>query len=323
MSIKNLSIENFTVFKNINIDFSPGINILIGENGTGKTHLLKLLYVYCNAYFDFDGPVQHKSFSHGLLDAFQNTPSKELIRWQANKAHVEIDGCQIEINDKNSNKEKCKVSSAYDAIYIPSKDMLTHSGIEHDFRSRMLPFDSTQIDILNKAKNHRLRYLAPEKESVLKKIADVLDGEIKQVAEKFIVISKNGHNIRFETESEGRKKFALLYQLLLNQPLGEGTVLLWDEPEANVNPKLVSNIVEILFELARLGVQIFLATHDYNLMKYFNVKKNNSDKIAFISLYKTADGVAYESEEDYSLLEHNSIVEASIKLLEDDLDGGL
>ena len=43
MIIKRIKLEQFTVFENQQIDFIPGINVLVGENGTGKTHLLKVL----------------------------------------------------------------------------------------------------------------------------------------------------------------------------------------------------------------------------------------------------------------------------------------
>ncbi|ELV04739.1 AAA family ATPase, partial [Brachyspira hampsonii] len=42
-NIENIKISNFTVFKNAEINFSKGLNIFIGKNGTGKTHLLKLI----------------------------------------------------------------------------------------------------------------------------------------------------------------------------------------------------------------------------------------------------------------------------------------
>ena len=32
---------NFTVFDHAEFTFSPGVNVLIGKNGTGKTHVLK------------------------------------------------------------------------------------------------------------------------------------------------------------------------------------------------------------------------------------------------------------------------------------------
>ena len=44
MIIKAIKAENYTVFENTTIQFSKGINVFIGENATGKTHMLKLLY---------------------------------------------------------------------------------------------------------------------------------------------------------------------------------------------------------------------------------------------------------------------------------------
>ena len=45
--ITQLQLKNFTAFTELAIDFSPGINIIIGENGTGKTQLLKALLALC------------------------------------------------------------------------------------------------------------------------------------------------------------------------------------------------------------------------------------------------------------------------------------
>ena len=42
--IEHLELKNFTAFKDHGIDLSPKINVIIGENGTGKTHLLKAAY---------------------------------------------------------------------------------------------------------------------------------------------------------------------------------------------------------------------------------------------------------------------------------------
>ncbi len=51
--ISSISIKNFTVFKDVKIDFSKGINFIIGDNSSGKTNLIKLLYSttsYINIY---------------------------------------------------------------------------------------------------------------------------------------------------------------------------------------------------------------------------------------------------------------------------------
>jgi Recombinational DNA repair ATPase (RecF pathway) len=36
VSIESIELRNFTVFKDLKVNFSKGINIIIGENGTGK-----------------------------------------------------------------------------------------------------------------------------------------------------------------------------------------------------------------------------------------------------------------------------------------------
>lgn len=50
--LKTLNVKNFTVFSDVTLAFSPGLNVIVGENGTGKTHLLKLGYLFCKAWPD-------------------------------------------------------------------------------------------------------------------------------------------------------------------------------------------------------------------------------------------------------------------------------
>ncbi|MEI0489800.1 ATP-binding protein [Brachyspira pulli] len=56
--IENIKISNFTVFKNAEINFSKGLNVFIGKNGTGKTHLLKL--INCLDYNFYDDKLKIK-----------------------------------------------------------------------------------------------------------------------------------------------------------------------------------------------------------------------------------------------------------------------
>lgn len=61
MKLSQLKLENITVFNQLDLKLDSGINIFIGENGTGKTHILKLLYSACQA-------VNPKvSFSHKIV----------------------------------------------------------------------------------------------------------------------------------------------------------------------------------------------------------------------------------------------------------------
>ena len=42
--LESLIIDNFTAFGSKELKFSDGLNVFVGENGTGKTHLLKIPY---------------------------------------------------------------------------------------------------------------------------------------------------------------------------------------------------------------------------------------------------------------------------------------
>ncbi len=50
--LHSLHIRHFTVFRDADFAFSPGLNVIVGDNGTGKTHVLKLGYLFSRAWSD-------------------------------------------------------------------------------------------------------------------------------------------------------------------------------------------------------------------------------------------------------------------------------
>ncbi len=54
MHIRHLNLINFKNIQQAEINFSPGINCLVGENGAGKTNVLDALYYlsFCKSYFN-------------------------------------------------------------------------------------------------------------------------------------------------------------------------------------------------------------------------------------------------------------------------------
>jgi predicted ATPase len=100
-------------------------------------------------------------------------------------------------------------------------------------------------------------------------------------------------------------------------PWKRGLFYFWDEPEANMNPVHIPLIVEILLELQRSGVQIFVSTHDYILAKYFEVKKIEQDDIVFYSMYNSNNTVLCEKNSLFRELVNNPIVSAFNELLDE------
>jgi recombinational DNA repair ATPase RecF len=40
MALKSLTLSNFTAFSEAEFNFAPQLNVIVGENGAGKTHVL-------------------------------------------------------------------------------------------------------------------------------------------------------------------------------------------------------------------------------------------------------------------------------------------
>ncbi len=49
--LKQASFKNLTTLPNETLVFAPGLNVVVAENGCGKTHLLKAIYSLLSVNF--------------------------------------------------------------------------------------------------------------------------------------------------------------------------------------------------------------------------------------------------------------------------------
>ena len=71
--------------------------------------------------------------------------------------------------------------------------------------------------------------------------------------------------------AEGVRKLGMLARLVATASLTGGGTLFWDEPETNLNPKLMRGVAEALLRIANEGVQVLAATHSLFLLREFEV----------------------------------------------------
>lgn len=324
MQIKKTHIQNFTVFGDMQIEFSKGINVLIGTNGTGKTHLLKSLYAVCERVNREDNDdISRPYFSVNPMELVRD--KKDLTK----TTQVKVDFAKESSSSYQIIKHEggklaadggsyCNIDFRLKPVYIPAKEMLSHSkGFLALNNKYDIPFDKTYVDIITNAELPETREITPLDENLLSTISTVIDGKVVHENGAFYILKTDGDKIEFPIEAEGLRKFGLLWKLIRNGLIENNTILFWDEPEANINPELMPILVDILLELQRKGVQIFLATHSYNLAKYFEVKQTDQDAVLYHYLYKTKNGVKSESNQYFGELRNNPIIEADAKLLDD------
>lgn len=296
--LTGIKIENFTAFDNLEVKLSEGINVLIGANGTGKTHLMKLLY---GAMQQADSSAV-KTMDQTLQGLFLPDSLGRLVKRSLGRgkgefsvARKEEDGVERSIRYELSTLGKSQTINSrvwsrpkqYNVVYIPVKDMLANSpGFKSLYEKRELYFESVYADIITMA------LLPPtkgsgtkEKGQLLDMIQGVIDGKVEKKNEKFYLKNAQG-NLEFTLLAEGYRKLGLLYSLIQNESISAGSVLFWDEPEANLNPRLASKVVKILLELQRMGTQIFIATHDYVMLKELELSSDPTlDHVAYHALY--------------------------------------
>jgi energy-coupling factor transporter ATP-binding protein EcfA2 len=304
MAIDRAEIKGFLVFKGeFALDFCPGVNVIIGGNGTGKTTLIKVMYGLCE--------------STKSLVRFENcSPGKTVVYSQPFECQIKIgdlfvkrtyDGSSDKIDQSHQFAD-----SPLNAVFIPVAEMLSHSqGFLELSTKYSMPYDRTQISILVNAGLPVTREVTPNAANVLDKIGKIIEGEVLYEDGKYYILKHNGLKVEFSFEASGYQKFGLLWKLLRNGLLESGSVLFWDEPEASTNPGLMSVLVDILLELQRGGVQIFVATHNSNLAQLFDIKHTDGDSLLFCNLSKNDDGtIRCDSAAVYAELPQNVLEDA-------------
>lgn len=273
------------------LDFCDGINVLIGENGVGKTSLLKMIYAAAQWSIKQTNPGKTKR----LLQFFSNSlRDSEALKNADNKEGY----CYYKVSDgEHSFEDSLSHNGIFhyedwlglniQSVFIPTTEMLSHSkGFLAMNEKYNMPFDGTQIDIIVNASLPETREIPNTMKVILDKISDVIDGTVIQEEDSFYVVKKDGRKVDFSLEAEGLRKLGLLWKLIRNGLLERGTILLWDEPETNLNPELYPLVAEILLELQQNEVQIFVATHSYNFAKYLEIRRKRKEQVMFHNLYK-------------------------------------
>ena len=319
--IERICIRNFTVFEHTDIAASAGVNIVIGKNGTGKTQLLKLLYVGSLM------PSKGRESFYSCFGVRGHDP--RLLRADAKQeSEIQLDtgneNYAVTVVPHNFHSNDCYrfiySPDVPSMVYIPVKDMLTHAKglLAMADKYQDFPFDQTLLDIITKANQWKLRDVPDIAAKIMPHLEQVMDGQVVIENEEFYIRKNDGRMVKFSVEAEGIKKIGLLWQLLMNESITTDSILLWDEPEANLNPDFLPILVECLLELSRHGVQIFLSTHNYIFAKYFEVRRKQGDQLAYHSLYANEAGaVSCETKPHFSDLEHNAIMQTFDRLLDE------
>lgn len=321
MSLTRVRLTNFTAFSDLSVDLSPGINVFVGRNGVGKTHLMKVCYAACEVATTGIG------FSEKLVRVFRPRDLRlgRLVERQPGGQVATIEVARgnrrlttrfatsmRDADDARTEGTEDWQDDSVQATFIPAEEVLADApGHPASDNFGDLHTDEIHADLLCRALRPLTPGANPVQERLLRPLQPVLKGRVTNRNHQFFLDGHDG-NLEFSLVAEGHRKIGLLWLLTRNGTLRNGSVLFWDEPETNLNPSVFGEVMETILELQRVGVQVFLATHDYVILKELDMRRHEDDSISFHSLFRSegSEEVRCNTVDDYSQIHPNSIAEA-------------
>jgi AAA15 family ATPase/GTPase len=351
--IKSIHIQNFMAHSTVSMDQIPSINLIIGKNDTGKTGLLKLMYASLKSLevYSHKKETQETSYKKELAEKLYDTfmPRKnglgELVQ-KGSKEKLDVSISIANAADKYVQKlqysfsertEKVIVNGteqpdpipnqSINTLFVPAKEVLTAFNDIRHIRENFygIGFDDTYLDLIKALGLQTSKgRVANELSFVNNQLENLFEGKIEQTGlqDQPFQFKKGNQRFSMQQTSEGIKKIGILTTLINNRQLGRGTVLFMDEPETALHPEAIRQMVEMLVAMSKAGVQIFMATHSYFIIKQLAIcAKREQINACCWSLEKAADQSIQNSVYDLidGVLPPNSIVEETLKMFDQEI----
>lgn len=282
--IQSISLDSFGPIEHFAFDGFQNINLVIGRNGSGKTFLLKALYASLKSVEQYQRGKEPRTQKQLLADAlywtFQGRELGSLVRKGDATLAFSMQSDQGErfsysFGPKTvstiQNLESSFSPTDVNSVFIPAKEILSiQDVILRSFEvEKAFGFDKTYVDLaraLSKTlKGRNYKEFSDARKNLTEAIGGRLEYDDSQ--KEWIFRDMNRRIIEISLTSEGIKRLSVLELLLGNHFLTRDSVVIIDEAEANLHPALVCRFMEILVLLAQAGLQIFMSSHSYFVIK--------------------------------------------------------
>ena len=317
--LQSLKIENFTVFRQASFNFSSGLNVIHGVNGTGKSHVLKLAYALQHGLASPPPTGAGASPRKTTLQAHLATEIFEVFRPDSlgrlttrtqGRAAARVQARFVKKSQRTSftfhsaSKSEVALDEVPERwlerppVFFPTREALTlHPGFVSLYDTHAIEFDRTWRDLCVLLGAPVARGVkSADVQRLLSLLEDDMGGRIElDKSGRFYLVDDSGR-IEMHLVAEGLRKLAMVARLIATGSLVGKGCLLWDEPEANLNPQIIRRVARLLCELSAQGAQVFVATHSLFLMRELHVllKASVYRKIGarYFGLHKSGGEVA-------------------------------
>jgi energy-coupling factor transporter ATP-binding protein EcfA2 len=315
--LKSLHLTNFTVFPDAKLEFGRNLNCFIGENGSGKSHILQAAYTAIavsaakakNGGGDAPNKAQlQRDLAEKLLGVFRPDSIGRLVKRQVGRGKCrlsyEFSESSLNITYSFSRLSKTEVTigvapvgrAEKRPIFLPTRELMTiYPGFISLYETTHLPFEETWRDtcVLLGAPLAR-----GKREGGIKKLLvpleEAMGGKVElDKSGKFYLTLPSGGSMEMNLVAEGLRKLATVARLVATGSLLDKGYLFWDEPEANLNPKIIKTVAKTILHVAQSGIQVFIATHSLFLLRELHIlQQHDFSKLdsRYLGLHIEPDG---------------------------------
>jgi AAA15 family ATPase/GTPase len=338
--INQVELKNFGPLAHINWSGLGKINLVIGGNGSGKTFLLKAIYSSLRTLEEYKRGNEQRSASEILTDklywTFQAEKIGDLVSKGANaplSSRITFDEKDFSYSfGKDTSKQISNLEShvpprASNSIFLPTKEVLSlHQVIlKSRAQDKVFGFDDTYFDLVKAltiatTKGRNLAEFAKSRSELEKILGGVI--EFNKTSQNWLFV-KGRHKFPIGVTAEGIKKIAILDTLLGNRYLNTSSVVLIDEPESALHPTAISKLLDIVAMLAERGIQFFLASHSYFVVKkLFLIAQERNWSIPVISASgaEWAPSAEWVCDDLKNGMPDNPIIAESIRLYKEEIE---
>ena len=334
--IKDAKIENFGPIERLDGAGFGQVNLFIGSNGSGKTILLKALYSVIRAQEETGRGDDHRAFAEVLGDklywTFQVEKLGDLVRrGVGNRLRVAITMSDntaaafefgIDTTKKVLPLHNNLPPREHNSVFLPPKEVLSLSKVilKSTIQDKAFGFDSTYTDLVLALQNPPQRGRDYDAFSKSRQYLEhMFQGRVEYQPDIEQWVYRRG-NSRFSVHStaEGIKKIAIIDTLLGNRFLSPGSVVFIDEPESALHPTAISKLLDIVSLLSEQGIQFFIATHSYYVIKKLQLLSlgHNKSVPTFVNDLETG----WRREDLRDGMPDNEIIKESIRLYEQEIE---
>ncbi|MFU8789951.1 MAG: AAA family ATPase [Methylobacter sp.] len=332
--INRIALNNFGPLDKLRWKNLGKINLVIGNNSSGKTFLLKAMYSAMRTLEGYKRGNDRRNASEILVDklywTFQPEKIGDLVTKQADSPlslELTLDNQTFAYSfGKDTTKSISSLENHVDprtsnSVFLPAKEVLSLHNIilESREQDKVFGFDDTYLDLTRALRKPLTRGRnSNEFAKSRQQLEDILGGKVEYDETSGCWQFKKGKQ-RFPigVTAEGIKKIAILDTLLGNRYFDDNSIIFIDELESALHPVAISKLIDIIAMLANRGIQFFIASHSYFVVKkLFLIAQQQELSIPVLS-YDDGDWQQSNLKDE---MPDNPIINESIRLYKEEVE---